>query len=221
MPSILLVEDDLALSEAIKLFLEQNKHTIDIANSLITVEKMLNNQKYDLIILDINLVDGASWSIPKKIENIPFVFLTARDEEKDILKGYRLGCDEYIVKPISLLVLNQKIQAILKRNIQDTTCKEYFDLKFYFKENRVFQGDKELNLSNKERKLIFLFAENQGRILTKEMILESIWGIEGDFVDEHAVVVCLNRLKKKLAQSSKQEYIENVFGIGYVFGAQR
>lgn len=221
MPSILLVEDDLALSEAIKLFLEQNKHTVDIANSLITVEKMLNNQKYDLIILDINLVDGASWSIPKKIENIPFVFLTARDEEKDILKGYRLGCDEYIVKPISLLVLNQKIQAILKRNIQDTTCKEYFDLKFYFKENRVFQGDKELNLSNKERKLIFLFAENQGRILTKEMILESIWGIEGDFVDEHAVVVCLNRLKKKLAQSSKQEYIENVFGIGYVFGAQR
>lgn len=221
MPSILLVEDDLALSEAIKLFLEQNKHTIDIANSLITVEKMLNNQKYDLIILDINLVDGTSWSIPKKIENIPFVFLTARDEEKDILKGYRLGCDEYIVKPISLLVLNQKIQAILKRNIQDTSCKEYFDLKFYFKENRVFQGDKELNLSNKERKLIFLFAENQGRILTKEMILESIWGIEGDFVDEHAVVVCLNRLKKKLAQSSKQEYIENVFGIGYVFGAQR
>lgn len=221
MPSILLVEDDLALSEAIKLFLEQNKHTVDIANSLITVEKMLNNQKYDLIILDINLVDGTSWSIPKKIENIPFVFLTARDEEKDILKGYRLGCDEYIVKPISLLVLNQKIQAILKRNIQDTTCKEYFDLKFYFKENRVFQGDKELNLSNKERKLIFLFAENQGRILTKEMILESIWGIEGDFVDEHAVVVCLNRLKKKLAQSSKQEYIENVFGIGYVFGAQR
>lgn len=221
MPSILLVEDDLALSEAIKLFLEQNKHTVDIANSLITVEKMLNNQKYDLIILDINLVDGTSWSIPKKIENIPFVFLTARDEEKDILKGYRLGCDEYIVKPISLLVLNQKIQAILKRNIQDTSCKEYFDLKFYFKENRVFQGDKELNLSNKERKLIFLFAENQGRILTKEMILESIWGIEGDFVDEHAVVVCLNRLKKKLAQSSKQEYIENVFGIGYVFGAQR
>ena len=66
MPSILLVEDDLALSEAIKLFLEQNKHTIDIANSLITVEKMLNNQKYDLIILDINLVDGTSWSIPKK-----------------------------------------------------------------------------------------------------------------------------------------------------------
>lgn len=221
MPSILLVEDDLALSEAIKLFLEQNKHTVDIASSLITVEKMLNNQKYDLIILDINLVDGTSWSIPKKIENIPFVFLTARDEEKDILKGYRLGCDEYIVKPISLLVLNQKIQAILKRNIQDTSCKEYFDLKFYFKENRVFQGDKELNLSNKERKLIFLFAENQGRILTKEMILESIWGIEGDFVDEHAVVVCLNRLKKKLAQSSKQEYIENVFGIGYVFGAQR
>ncbi|CAI3457586.1 response regulator transcription factor [Enterococcus cecorum] len=221
MPSILLVEDDLALSEAIKLFLEQNKHTVDIANSLITVEKMLNNQKYDLIILDINLVDGTSWSIPKKIENIPFVFLTARDEEKDILKGYRLGCDEYIVKPISLLVLNQKIQAILKRNIQDTSCKEYFDLKFYFKENRVFQGDKELNLSNKERKLIFLFAENQGRILTKEMILESIWGIEGDFVDEHAVVVCLNRLKKKLAQSSKQEYIENVFGIGYVFGSQR
>ena len=94
MPSILLVEDDLALSEAIKLFLEQNKHTVDIANSLITVEKMLNNQKYDLIILDINLVDGTSWSIPKKIENIPFVFLTARDEEKDILKGYRLGCDE-------------------------------------------------------------------------------------------------------------------------------
>ena len=221
MPSILLVEDDLALSEAIKLFLEQNKNTVDIANSLITVEKMLNNQKYDLIILDINLVDGTSWSIPKKIENIPFVFLTARDEEKDILKGYRLGCDEYIVKPISLLVLNQKIQAILKRNIQDTSCKEYFDLKFYFKENRVFQGDKELNLSNKERKLIFLFAENPGRILTKEMILESIWGIEGDFVDEHAVVVCLNRLKKKLAQSSKQEYIENVFGIGYVFGAQR
>ena len=194
MPSILLVEDDLALSEAIKLFLEQNKNTVDIANSLITVEKMLNNQKYDLIILDINLVDGTSWSIPKKIENIPFVFLTARDEEKDILKGYRLGCDEYIVKPISLLVLNQKIQAILKRNIQDTSCKEYFDLKFYFKENRVFQGDKELNLSNKERKLIFLFAENPGRILTKEMILESIWGIEGDFVDEHAVVVCLNRL---------------------------
>lgn len=146
MPSILLVEDDFALSEAIKLFLEKNKHTVDIASSLITAEKMLNNQKYDLIILDINLVDGTSWSIPKKIENIPFVFLTARDEEKDILKGYRLGCDEYIVKPISLLVLNQKIQAILKRNIQDTSCKEYFDLKFYFKENRVFQGDKELIL---------------------------------------------------------------------------
>lgn len=221
MPSILLVEDDLSLSEAIKIFLEQNKYTVDIASSLINGEKMLNNQKYDLVVLDINLVDGASWHISKKIENIPFVFLTARDEERDILKGYRLGCEEYIVKPISLLVLNQKIQAILKRNSQDSSCKEYHDLKFYFKENRVFQGNKELNLSNKERKLLFLFAENRGRILTKEMILEAIWGIDGDFVEEHAVVVCLNRLKKKLAQSSKQEYIENIFGVGYVFGAQK
>ena len=91
MPSILLVEDDLSLSEAIKIFLEQNKYTVDIASSLINGEKMLNNQKYDLIVLDINLVDGASWHIPKKIENIPFVFLTARDEERDILKGLVQG----------------------------------------------------------------------------------------------------------------------------------
>lgn len=149
------------------------------------------------------------------MRQVPAVFLTARDDERDMLRAFDLGADDYVVKPFSMKVLLKRIERILKMNREGRmlTCG---DITLYPEKKQVFSGNEEIFLTAKEYQLLELFMENQDKVLTKENILDRVWGIDGAFIEENTVSVTISRLKKKLGEG--QSYIKNVFGLGYRMG---
>lgn len=221
MADIFLLEDDRILSKGISIALEKDKHTVTAAYGFVDALNLYQKQNYDLFLLDINLPDGNGIKICQKIrENFetPIIFLTANDTEDDMLKGFHAGCDDYIAKPFSVEVLRKKIQAVLKRTGKDDSKTfSYRDLRVDFDKHLVSITGKDIHLTSTEYKLLEYLIRNKGKVVTKRMLLESIWDIDGDFVDDNTVRVNINRLRQKLHDET-QKYIVTVFGIGYTFG---
>lgn len=147
----------------------------------------------------------------------PVLFLTANDTEQDMLEGFGVGCDDYIPKPFSIEVLRKKVQAVLKRTINDTARIRYKNLEVDTDKCLVLLNGEKVHLTSTEYKLLCCLIENKGRIVTKAMLLEQLWDIDGNFVDENTIRVNIKRLRQKL-KDEKQEYIVTVFGMGYTFG---
>lgn len=221
MADIFLLEDDRILNKGISIALEKDKHTITAAYSFMDALNLYQKKKYDLFLLDINLPDGNGMKICEKIRerfDTPIIFLTANDTEEDMLKGFGAGCDDYIAKPFSVEVLRKKVQAVLKRtNKEDGNVFSYRDLRIDFDKCSVWINGEDIHLTSTEYKLLEYLIRNKGKVVTKEMLLENIWDIDGDFVDDNTVRVNINRLRQKLHDET-QKYIVTVFGIGYTFG---
>ena len=220
MANIFLLEDDKILSKGISIALEKDGHTVTAVYGYIEALQKYQNQRYDLFLLDINLPDGSGMEFCKKIRETaetPVLFLTANDTEQDMLEGFGVGCDDYIPKPFSIEVLRKKVQAILKRTIDDTARMRYKNLEVNTDKCLVLLNGEEVHLTSTEYKLLCYLIENKGRIVTKAMLLEQLWDIGGNFVDENTVRVNIKRLRQKL-KDEKQEYIVTVFGMGYTFG---
>ena len=147
----------------------------------------------------------------------PVLFLTANDTEQDMLEGFGVGCDDYIPKPFSIEALRKKVQAVLKRTINDTARIRYKNLEVDTDKCLVLLNGEKVHLTSTEYKLLCCLIENKGRIVTKAMLLEQLWDIDGNFVDENTIRVNIKRLRQKL-NDDKQEYIVTVFGMGYTFG---
>lgn len=147
----------------------------------------------------------------------PVLFLTANDTEQDMLEGFGVGCDDYIPKPFSIEVLRKKVQAVLKRTINDTARIRYKNLEVDTDKCIVLIKEQQVHLTATEYKLLCCLIENKGRIVTKAMLLEQLWDIDGNFVDENTIRVNIKQLRQKL-KDEKQEYIVTVFGMGYTFG---
>lgn len=163
---------------------------------------------------------GSGMKFCKKIKEtaeIPVLFLTANDTEQDMLEGFGVGCDDYIPKPFSIEVLRKKVQAVLKRTINDTARIRYKNLEVDTDKCLVLLNGEKVHLTSTEYKLLCCLIENKGRIVTKAMLLEQLWDIDGNFVDENTVRVNIKRLRQKL-KDEKQKYIVTVFGMGYTFG---
>ena len=163
---------------------------------------------------------GNGMEFCKKIREtaeIPVLFLTANDTEQDMLEGFGVGCDDYIPKPFSIEVLRKKVQAVLKRTINDTARIRYKNLEVDTDKCLVLLNGEKVHLTSTEYKLLCCLIENKGRIVTKAMLLEQLWDIDGNFVDENTIRVNIKRLRQKL-KDEKQEYIVTVFGMGYTFG---
>ena len=174
-------------------------------------------QKYDLFLLDINLPDGNGLEFCKKIRETsetPVLFLTANDTEEDMLEGFGVGCDDYISKPFSIEVLRKKVLAVLKRTGIGKFRMKYRDLELDKEKCVVLMKGQEIHLTSTEYKLLLYLMENRGRVVTKAMLLEQLWDIDGNFVDDNTVRVNIKRLRQKL-HDEKQEYIVTVFGMGY------
>ena len=220
MANIFLLEDDKILSKGISIALEKDGHTVKAVYGYMEALQKYKNPKYDLFLLDINLPDGSGMEFCKKIRETaetPVLFLTANDTEQDMLEGFGVGCDDYIPKPFSIEVLRKKVQAILKRTIGDTARIRYKNLEVDTDKCLVLLNGEEVHLTSTEYKLLCYLIENKGRIVTKAMLLEQLWDIDGNFVDENTVRVNIKRLRQKL-KDEKQEYIVTVFGMGYTFG---
>lgn len=213
-----LIEDDRLLNESLALLLEKEGYQIYKGYSVADGLKLLNNG-LDLLILDVTLPDGLGFSIIERAKAVPVIFLTARDEEADMIRAYERGCEDYIVKPFSAEILKRRIQVVLRRNVSDGDVLEYQGLRIDYAKKIVSAGQEKLKLTSREYKLLEYLSRNMGQILSKEMILGKVWDIDGNFVGDNTVSVTINRLKKKLGKTAEgMEYIRNVFGMGYVFG---
>lgn len=219
---ILLLEDDDSLNHSVSLKLEKEGY---IVHSAFTVEEALNfyrGKNLSLIICDVSLPDGNGLdfcSHVRKESDILFLFLTALDREEDIIAGYRQGADDYVTKPFSLPVLVSKVNALLKRfPAKEPQTIVSGNITLYPNEKRVTKGGSYLNLTAKEYSLLSFFMENPMRILSKSQLLESIWDIQGNFVDENTLSVNIRRLREKIEDNpSSPVLLKNVRGLGYIW----
>lgn len=220
MANIFLLEDDKILSKGISIALKKDEHTVTAVYGYLEALQQYQKQKYDLFLLDINLPDGSGLELCRKIRETsetPILFLTANDTEEDMLEGFGAGCDDYISKPFPLEVLRKKVQAILKRTIDDSSRIKYKDLEVDTDKGLVLLNGEEVHLTTTEYKLLHFLMQNKGKVVTKAMLLERLWDIDGNFVDDNTVRVNIKRLRQKL-NDEQQEYIVTVFGMGYTFG---
>lgn len=222
---ILLLEDDKLLNDGIKIALNKDGHEVCQCYSVFQAEKFNKEKSFDVMLLDINLPDGSGLdfckSIRSKGESVPVIFITANDTENDMLLGFANGCDDYIAKPFSISVLCQKIIAILKRTAagENTSKLKYKNMLINFDKKQVLINDEVCHLTSTEYKLIEIMAKNRGKALTRNMLLEQIWDIDGNFIDENTLSVHIKRLRSKIEPDAKNpQYIKTVFGIGYTFG---
>ena len=217
MHKILIVEQDRALNNGIALALKAESYLFLQAFGLKEADELLKKQKVELVILDLNLPDGDEVEFLKNIKetyHIPVVILTGRDMEKDAAAGLESGADDYITKPFSLMVLVSKVHAVMRRadrGPKTSLCSG--ELKVSYAEMKAYRGEEQLSLSKKELQLLIYMMENARQILCKEQILEHVWDVDGQFVDENTVPVNISRLKAKIGDG----YIQNVRGIGYIW----
>lgn len=180
----------------------------------------LLREKVDVFLIDIGLPDGNGIELYQELQmekRIPAIFLTARDEEKEMLLAFDAGAQDYVVKPFSMKVLMKRLEVVLKRNPEERYM--VGELTLYPDRKQVFTGKTEISLTAKEYQLLEYLMRNQGQVLTKENILETIWGVDGQFVVDNTVSVTINRLRRKIEpDGERQGYIQNVFGLGYRIG---
>ena len=220
MNKILIVEDDKILNRGVTFALKKEGYDVMCAYSKEEGREVILNNKIDFLLLDINLPDGSGLDLCKEIRDtgdFKIVFFTANDTEEDMLEGFGVGCDDYISKPFSIEVLRKKVLAVLKRSGVGKFRMKYRDLELDKEKCLVLMKGQEIHLTSTEYKLLLYLMENRGRVVTKAMLLEQLWDIDGNFVDDNTVRVNIKRLRQKL-HDEKQEYIVTVFGMGYTFG---
>ena len=222
MSKILIVEDEVAIADLEKDYLELSGFEVEIENDGEAGLKRAISEEFDLFILDLMLPGVDGFEICKKIretKNTPVIMISAKKDDIDKIRGLGLGADDYITKPFSLMVLVSKVQAFMRR--MEGVCGH----------NRILSGNIEVNygemralkrnadgvtpltLSKKELQIMIYFMENARQILSKEQILEYVWDVDGQFVDDNTVPVNISRLKGKIGN----DYIQNVRGMGYIW----
>lgn len=216
---ILIIEDDRMLNDGIAFALEKEGYAVHSAYSLGEARKRLG-QQMNLILLDINLPDGDGREFLKNVlagQPVPVLFLTARNSEEDMLKGFGLGCDDYITKPFSIAVLVMKIRAVLKRS-ERASGKIYADgeLVYDFANKTLHKRGEKIELTALEVKLLEILISNKGMVLTRETLLEKIWDVQERYVEDRTLNVNIHRLREKVeVNPEKPAHIRTVFGIGY------
>lgn len=221
MGTILLLEDDESLNRGISLKLEKEGYEVLCAQGVSRAKELFEQHPVDLVISDITMEDGSGLDFCRNIRqgsDVFILFLTALDQEVDIVNGYDIGADDYMTKPFSLMVLISKVNAFMRRAERKEESGLLFisgDVTFHYKEMKVYK-EEEIILSKKELQLLLFFLEHPQQIISKEQILEAVWDIDGQFVDDNTVPVTISRLKKKLGDEANK-YIKNVRGIGYIW----
>ena len=222
MIKILMIEDDSTIAFGVKYALEQEGIKIDISKDLESGRFNVNENNYDLILLDVMLPDGNGYDFCKeirKINNTPIIFLTACDDEVNVVMGLDLGGDDYITKPFRVRELISRIKAVMRRNKGEDKSKKvlkYGDLSIHALEARVFKGSEEVFLTSVEYKLLLILIQNENIVLSRNQILEKLWDITYDFINDNTLTVYIKRLREKIEDdSSNPHHIITVRGIGY------
>ena len=222
MSNILLLEDDLSLINGLSFALRKQGYGLEVARTIKEVDTVWAEGKYDLLILDISLPDGSGFEICEKVRQtskVPIIFLTASDEEVNIIMGLDMGGDDYITKPFKLGVLLSRINALLRRagDFSQTETEIYSNgLKAVLTQGKVYKNGELLDLTAGEYKLLCLFMQNPGTVLSKEQILENLWDNEGNYIDNNTLNVYIRRLRTKVEDNpSNPQMILTVRRMGY------
>lgn len=196
---------------------------MDIAENLEVAKKSIENS-YDLILLDVMLPDGSGYGFLQELrktdEDTPVIFLTACDEEVNIVMGLDIGADDYITKPFRVRELISRINAVLRRRGKKENKKilKFKNLAIHTLEARVFKNNEEISLTAAEYKLLLILVQNKNIVLSRAKILEKLWDVSYDFINDNTLSVYIKRLREKIEDdSSHPEYIVTVRGLGYKF----
>lgn len=217
MKKILLLEDDESLNRGISLKLSKEGYQVLSAYTIREANEFFEKETIDLVISDITLPDGNGLDFGRAVReksDVHLIYLTAMDQEIDIVNGYDTGADDYITKPFSVNILVSKVNAFMRRlNEKSEEILLSEGIVVSIKELQVKKSGVPVLLSKTELQLLIYLLENAGRILSRENILDHVWGLDGQFVDDNTVAVNISRLKNKLGT----ECIANVRGLGYLW----
>ena len=229
MERILVVEDDLALSTGLCFELDAAGYVTQAAYNCRKAEYLVEQEKFSLAILDVNLPDGSGFEICRFIKSrhpeLPVLFLTANDLEEDMLSGYDLGAEDYITKPFRMPILLKKVEVALRRSTSlpeqktEEACYRDDHLEIDFGALAAVRGGEKLPITPNEYKLLRVLIANTGNVVTRRMLLEKLWDCDGNFIDDHTLTVTMNRLRAKI-EDETHVYIRTVRGMGYIWERQ-
>ena len=221
MLKILLVEDNETIIMGLKYSLEQEGFEVEVAKNVVTAQSKIKKEKYNLCLLDITLPDGDGFEVCNFVKdktNAPVIFLTAKDEETNVVKGLDMGADDYVIKPFRTRELISRIKSVLRRyetNIEkkqnQIKCKDII-----IDDNlaKVYKNGQEIIFTSLEYKILLMLFKNKNILVTRENLLDKIWDIAGNFVNDNTLTVYIKRIREKL-DDKDGKIIQTVRGIGY------
>lgn len=224
---ILLVEDDRTIASGLEYSLKQEDFDPLLCHNAASATEIINHQlaEIDLCIFDLNLPDGSGYDLcqlVKKHSDIPVIFLTAFDDEVNVVMGLDMGADDYITKPFRIRELISRIKSVHRRyhrNAQPKNTIEIDNILINILEGKVYKNGKETLLTALEYRLFLILANHIGQVLTRTQLLDRIWDVGGDFVNDNTLTVYIKRLREKLEDNPQNPtIIKTVRGMGYKVG---
>lgn len=220
---ICMIEDDITIAEALTYTLEKEGYHVYTAGSVTEALHYIGNRATDLFLIDVMLPDGTGYEICRKIktfhEDKPVIFLTACDEEANVVMGLDLGADDYITKPFRVRELLSRIQSVMRRYkyiTPDTNVYQFKNINVSLKDAKVLKGNEEVSLTALEYKLLLILITHKGSVITREQLLDHIFSLTGEYVNDNTLTVYVKRLREKLEEDpGTPELIKTVRGIGY------
>lgn len=222
---VLLVEDDKTIAMGLEYSLEQEGYQVILCHDVESGKKAFTEHKFDLCIFDLTLPDGSGYELCKLARerwDIPVIILTACDEEVNVVMGLEFGADDYITKPFRIRELTARIKTVLRRYQRESNSKNVIELgqlRINIMDAKVFKNGQEIVLTALEYRLLLIFANNEGQVLSRNQLLEGIWDVAGDFVNDNTLTVYIKRLREKLEDDSQNpSIIKTIRGLGYKVG---
>lgn len=214
---ILLVEDNEAIIMGLEYLLSQEGYQVGTAKCVEEADRLLAREDYSLVLLDIALPDGDGFDLCRRIKReslIPVIFLTAKEEETDVVKGLDLGADDYVIKPFRNRELVSRIRGVLRRSGKGNPVLRCRDISVNTETGRVSRGGEEISLTKLEYRILSNMISYPGKLFTRDEILADVWDISGNFVNDNTLSVTMKRLREKLGDTDGQ-LIRTVRGMGY------
>lgn len=221
MRKILLVEDNPSIIMGLEYFLKEEQFEVLTATSKALAEGKLKSTAIDLVLLDISLPDGSGCDLCRYIKEkdlAPVIFLTARDEEKDVVEGFELGADDYIIKPFRNRELLARIKNVLRRNGKEEQL-VWREFKLDVESGKLYRNTEEIKVTKLEFQILQMMFSYPKKLFTREEILSNVWDFSGNFVNDNTLTVTIKRLREKIGDTDNS-MIETVRGMGYRLGGK-
>lgn len=224
---LFVLEDDAAIGMGLSYSLKNEGYDVTVAKNVKSAYEILNKETFSLYILDLTLPDGSGYDVCREIKksgDFPVIFLTAYDDEVNVVMGLELGADDYISKPFRVKELLARIKSVLRRYSKDSPdgIVSVGSIKVNTNEAKIYKNGAEIILTAMEYKQLLIFINNRGKVLSRQRLLEDIWDVAGDFVNDNTLTVYIKRLRDKIEEDpAKPQIIKTVRGLGYIIDDEK